>query len=210
MIAGLETITAGDVAIGGRVVNDVEPEDRDIAMVFQNYALYPHMTVYDNMAYGLRIRGMPKAEIERACSEAARILELDAAAERKPRAAVRRPAPARRDGPRDRARARRCSCSTSRCRTSTPSCACRCASRSSACTRRSAPDRDDLAAVDADVLEGGSSNVRRLKRSSDGCACACGPLHAIAKRAATPAALQPAACRPRAVAAFPAMWLSYI
>ena len=63
MIAGLEAITAGEIAIGGRVVNALEPKDRDIAMVFQNYALYPHMSVYDNMSYGLRIRGMPKAEI---------------------------------------------------------------------------------------------------------------------------------------------------
>src|SRR3546814_11435730 len=62
MIAGLEVITAGEVAIGGRVVNDLEPKDRDIAMVFQNYALYPHMTVYDNMAYGLKIAGKPRSE----------------------------------------------------------------------------------------------------------------------------------------------------
>src|SRR4030081_3024340 len=64
MIAGLETITGGEIVIGGRVVNDVEPKDRNIAMVFQNYALYPHMTVYENMAYGLRVRGMSKDEIE--------------------------------------------------------------------------------------------------------------------------------------------------
>src|SRR5579872_3975899 len=63
MVAGLEAITAGQVAIDGRVVNDLEPKDRDIAMVFQNYALYPHMSVFDNMAYGLRIRGMAKDEI---------------------------------------------------------------------------------------------------------------------------------------------------
>ena len=64
MVAGLETITAGEIAIGDRVVNELEPKDRDIAMVFQNYALYPHMSVYENMAYGLKIRGMPKADIE--------------------------------------------------------------------------------------------------------------------------------------------------
>ncbi len=64
MVAGLETITGGTIDIGGRVVNEIEPADRDIAMVFQNYALYPHMSVYDNMAYGLRNRGMPKPEIE--------------------------------------------------------------------------------------------------------------------------------------------------
>jgi len=85
MIAGLETITAGEIAIGGRVVNELEPKDRDIAMVFQNYALYPHMSVYDNMAYGLRIRGMAKAEIEARVQKAAAILELGAFLQRKPR-----------------------------------------------------------------------------------------------------------------------------
>jgi sn-glycerol 3-phosphate transport system ATP-binding protein len=84
MVAGLETITAGEIDIGGRVVNQVEPADRDIAMVFQNYALYPHMSVYNNMAYGLRNRGMPKGEIETRVQEAARILELSAMLERKP------------------------------------------------------------------------------------------------------------------------------
>ena len=85
MIAGLETITDGSVSIGGKVVNEVEPADRDIAMVFQNYALYPHMSVYDNMAYGLRNRGMPKPEIEPRVAEAARLLGIDAFLERKPR-----------------------------------------------------------------------------------------------------------------------------
>jgi sn-glycerol 3-phosphate transport system ATP-binding protein len=84
MVAGLETITGGDIDIGGRIVNQVEPADRDIAMVFQNYALYPHMSVYNNMAYGLRNRGMPKDEIETRVQEAARILELAALLERKP------------------------------------------------------------------------------------------------------------------------------
>ena len=84
MVAGLETITGGEIDIGGRVVNDIEPADRDIAMVFQNYALYPHMTVYNNMAYGLRNRGMPKAEIDTRVQEAARILELTTMLERKP------------------------------------------------------------------------------------------------------------------------------
>jgi sn-glycerol 3-phosphate transport system ATP-binding protein len=84
MVAGLETVTSGEIDIGGRVVNEVEPADRDIAMVFQNYALYPHMSVYNNMAYGLRNRGMPKAEIETRVQEAARILELSAMLERKP------------------------------------------------------------------------------------------------------------------------------
>src|SRR5437899_10442674 len=63
MVAGLETISGGEIVIGGRVVNDLEPKDRDIAMVFQNYALYPHMTVYENMSYGLRIQRVPPAEI---------------------------------------------------------------------------------------------------------------------------------------------------
>ena len=85
MIAGIETISAGEVRIGGRVVNDVEPSERDIAMVFQNYALYPHMRVYDNMAYGLRNRKTPKDEIEKRVREAARILEIEQLLDRKPR-----------------------------------------------------------------------------------------------------------------------------
>src|SRR5215467_1295983 len=85
MVAGLETVTSGAIDIGGRVVNQVEPADRDIAMVFQNYALYPHMSVYNNMAYGLRNRGMAKPEIDTRVQEAARILELSAMLERKPR-----------------------------------------------------------------------------------------------------------------------------
>ncbi len=86
MIAGLEEITAGTVSIGGRVVNDVPPRDRDIAMVFQNYALYPHMTVFDNMAFGLMLRKLPKAEIKRRVDDAARILEIEALLARKPKA----------------------------------------------------------------------------------------------------------------------------
>jgi multiple sugar transport system ATP-binding protein len=85
MVAGLETISAGEVAIGSRVVNQVEPADRDIAMVFQNYALYPHMSVYDNMAYGLRNRGTPKDEIEKRVAEAARILAIEPFLQRRPR-----------------------------------------------------------------------------------------------------------------------------
>src|SRR3989337_1098867 len=76
MVAGLETITAGEISIGDRVVNNLEHKDRDIAMVFQNYALYPHMSVYDNMAYGLRIRGLSKADINARVQKAAAILEL--------------------------------------------------------------------------------------------------------------------------------------
>ncbi|MBO6756559.1 MAG: sn-glycerol-3-phosphate import ATP-binding protein UgpC [Roseibium sp.] len=86
MVAGLEEITTGEVRIGERVVNQVDPADRDIAMVFQNYALYPHMSVYNNLAYGLKNRGMAKAEIDRRVKEAARILEIGEYLERKPRA----------------------------------------------------------------------------------------------------------------------------
>jgi sn-glycerol 3-phosphate transport system ATP-binding protein len=85
MIAGLEVISAGEIEINGDVVNRLEPADRDIAMVFQNYALYPHMTVYKNMAYGLRIRRMPKAEIDERVRNAAKILELTEFLDRKPR-----------------------------------------------------------------------------------------------------------------------------
>jgi len=85
MIAGLEVITAGDIFIGGKRVNDVEPKDRNIAMVFQNYALYPHMTVYENMSYGLRIRRMPREEINVRVQRAAKILELGAYLDRRPR-----------------------------------------------------------------------------------------------------------------------------
>jgi len=86
MIAGLEEITEGALKIGERVVNDVTPKDRDIAMVFQNYALYPHMSVYDNMAFGLKLRKMAKDEIKRRVSEAARVLEITEYLERKPKA----------------------------------------------------------------------------------------------------------------------------
>jgi sn-glycerol 3-phosphate transport system ATP-binding protein len=85
MVAGLETVSGGEIDIGGRIVNQVEPAERDIAMVFQNYALYPHMSVYNNMAYGLRNRGMAEAEIKTRVEEAARILELTPMLERKPR-----------------------------------------------------------------------------------------------------------------------------
>ena len=86
MIAGLETVTAGEVYIGDQMVNTLEPADRDIAMVFQNYALYPHMSVYQNMAYGLKIRGIAKDEIKRRVEEAADILEIREYLMRKPRA----------------------------------------------------------------------------------------------------------------------------
>ena len=86
MIAGLEEITEGELYIGDKLMNDVAPKDRDIAMVFQNYALYPHMTVYDNMAFGLKLRKTPKAEIEQRGKEAAKILEIEHLLDRKPKA----------------------------------------------------------------------------------------------------------------------------
>ena len=86
MIAGLEEISGGDLIIDGKRMNDVEPKDRDIAMVFQNYALYPHMTVYDNMAFGLKLRKVPKDEIDKMVREAAKILDLEALLDRKPKA----------------------------------------------------------------------------------------------------------------------------
>ncbi len=86
MIAGLEDISSGDFYIDGKRVNDVEPKDRDIAMVFQSYALYPHMTVYDNMAFALKMAKVPKDEIDKKVREAARILDLEALLDRKPKA----------------------------------------------------------------------------------------------------------------------------
>ena len=133
MIAGLESITSGTISIGDQVVNDVPPKDRDIAMVFQNYALYPHMTVFDNIAFALKLAKVPKSEIKERVDNAADILELTDYLDRKPaklsggqrqrvamgRAIVRDP---------------RSSCSTSRCRTSMPSCGCRCGPRSPRCS----------------------------------------------------------------------------
>ncbi|HOA81164.1 MAG TPA: sn-glycerol-3-phosphate ABC transporter ATP-binding protein UgpC [Defluviitaleaceae bacterium] len=86
MIAGLEEITSGELWIGDKLCNDVAPKDRDIAMVFQNYALYPHMTVYDNMAFGLKLRKTPKPEIDRRVREAAKILDIDHLLDRRPKA----------------------------------------------------------------------------------------------------------------------------
>ena len=85
MVAGLEPITSGEIRIGARVVNDLEPKDRDIAMVFQNYALYPHMSVYENMSYGLRIKRLSSSEIEQRVQKAAAILELSPFLKRKPK-----------------------------------------------------------------------------------------------------------------------------
>ena len=85
LLAGLEEITQGNIYIGGQLVNDVPPKDRDIAMVFQSYALYPHMSVYDNMAFGLKLRKTPKDEIDRRVKEAARILRIEELLDRKPK-----------------------------------------------------------------------------------------------------------------------------
>src|ERR1700674_4649045 len=95
MIAGLENITGGEIRIGERVVNNVPPKSRDIAMVFQNYALYPHMTVADNMAFSLKLRGAPKAEVESGVRRAAEILGLTALLGRYPRQLSGGPPPAR-------------------------------------------------------------------------------------------------------------------
>src|SRR3954464_9844041 len=86
MVAGLEEISGGVIRIGDRVVNDVPPKDRDIAMVFQNYALYPHMTVYKNLAFGLKLRRMPKPQIHQRVTEAARMLDIEHLLDRKPKA----------------------------------------------------------------------------------------------------------------------------
>ena len=99
MVAGLEEVTGGEIYIDGTLVNDIPPKDRDIAMVFQNYALYPHMTVYQNMAFGLKLRKYPKEEIETRVREAADILGIQDLLERKPTAT------AGRRGPRHRAQA---------------------------------------------------------------------------------------------------------
>ncbi|MFN3673891.1 MAG: sn-glycerol-3-phosphate ABC transporter ATP-binding protein UgpC, partial [Bosea sp. (in: a-proteobacteria)] len=85
MVAGLETISSGEISIGPRIVNEIGPAERDIAMVFQNYALYPHMSVYDNMAYGLRNLGTPKDEIDSRVKEAARILAIEPLLDRRPK-----------------------------------------------------------------------------------------------------------------------------
>jgi multiple sugar transport system ATP-binding protein len=137
MIAGLEPITGGEIAIGNEVVNTIPAADRGLAMVFQSYALYPHMTVRQNLSFGLENINTPKAEITSKVGEVARMLQIDMLLDRRPkdlsggqrqrvaigRAVVREP---------------RSSSSTSRSRTSTPSCASTCAARSARCTSASA------------------------------------------------------------------------
>jgi ABC-type sugar transport system ATPase subunit len=131
LIAGLEKATSGTITIGSQVVNGISPRDRDIAMVFQNYALYPHMTVHRNLAFPLRERRTPRPEVERRVAEISSILGLDELLKR-------RPAQLSGGGWRWGARwsvSHRCSCSTSRCRTWTPSSVSRCGPSSSGCTR---------------------------------------------------------------------------
>ena len=137
MIAGLESISAGELRIDDRVVNDVPANDRDIAMVFQSYALYPHMTAYENMAFALKLRGMPTAEIDARVKEAAAILGIGELLRGKPRTCPADSGSASRSGERS-CGSRRCFCSTSRCRISMRSCACRCGARSRGCTSSSA------------------------------------------------------------------------
>ena len=133
MIAGLEQVSEGEIAIGGRVVNDVPPKNRDVAMVFQNYALYPHMKVFDNMAFSLKLAKVDAATIKEKVQRAAEILNLVPIS-----TATRGSFPAVSGsaspwGGRSCA-IRRSSCSTSRCPISTPSSGCRCAPRSRPCT----------------------------------------------------------------------------
>lgn len=127
MLAGLETISGGEVRIGDKIVNNLAPKSRGIAMVFQNYALYPHMTVRENLAFGLKLSKLPKAQIDRQVEEAAKILELEELLDRLPRqlsgGQAQRVAVAGRSS-----KNRTSSCSTNRSPTLTPSCAPRCGS----------------------------------------------------------------------------------
>ena len=139
MVAGLEEISDGEISIGERVVNEVLPKDRDIAMVFQSYALYPHMSVRQNLAFGLKMRRTPRAEIDEQVPGRRRDPRHRAALDRKPKQLSRRAAAAGGHGPRHRADAPRCSSSTSPSPTWTPSCGCRCAPRSPGSTAGSRP-----------------------------------------------------------------------
>jgi len=136
-IAGLESITEGDIRVDGRSIADLHPSKRDIAMVFQSYALYPNMTVAGNIAFGMEMRGVPVEERNKAIDKVAKVLQIGHLLNRKPSQLS--------GGQRQRVamgralvRTRSCSCSTNRSPTSTPSCASTCASRSSGCTRRPA------------------------------------------------------------------------
>ena len=127
MIAGLEEISSGDIHIGPQRVNDLAPMDRDIAMVFQNYALYPHMSVFDNMAFGLKMRKFAKEEIRKRVQDASEILGIQQLLEESRASSPAASASASRSAAPSFV-TRRSSCSTSRSRTSTRSCACRCGS----------------------------------------------------------------------------------
>ena len=159
MVAGLEEVSGGEIWIGDRLVNDVAPGDRDIAMVFQNYALYPHMSVYQNMAFGLKMRRTPKAEIDRRVREAAAILSIEALLDRRPARAFRRAAATCGARPRDRARAKSLSV--------------RRAAIESRCETARANARRDRAAASAfedddhlrDARPGGGDDARRSHRA---------------------------------------------
>ncbi len=127
MLAGLETISGGEVRIGDKIVNNLAPKSRGIAMVFQNYALYPHMTVRENLAFGLKLSKLPKAQIDRQVEEAAKILELEELLDRLPRQLSGGQAQRVAVG-RAIVKNRTFSCSTNRSPTLTPSCAPRCGS----------------------------------------------------------------------------------
>jgi ABC-type multidrug transport system ATPase subunit len=133
MLAGLEEITGGEILIDGKVVNDLESKDRDIAMVFQSYALYPHMTVRENMAFSLRLRKADAATTAERVDNAARILNLDRCSSAT-RASCRAASASAWRWAAPSCATPRSSCSTSRCPTSTPSCAWPCAPRSRPCT----------------------------------------------------------------------------
>lgn len=140
MVAGLETISEGTLKIGDRVVNTLEPADRDIAMVFQNYALYPHMTVFNNLAYGLKNRGFSKTEIDRRVRQAAEMLEIGQFLDRKPRQLSGGNASVSPWAAHWCANRRR-SCSTNRCRTWMRNCVCKCGWKSGNCKNVWPPHR---------------------------------------------------------------------
>lgn len=133
MVAGLERVTTGDIWIDRKRVTEMEPKDRGIAMVFQNYALYPHMSVEENMAWGLKIRGMGKQQIAERVKEAARILELDGLLKRARVSYLAVSVSVWRWGVR-LCVSRQCSCLMSRSLTSMPSCVCRCVLNCNSCT----------------------------------------------------------------------------
>ena len=139
IIAGLETVSAGEIRIGGQRVNELPPAERKIAMVFQSYALYPHMNVYKNMAFGLKFAKTDKAEVDRRVRQAAEILKLTPLLHRKPRGAVRRAAAARRHRPGDRAQPERLPVRRAALEPRRGACASTRASRSPSSTGISAP-----------------------------------------------------------------------